>query len=173
MSTPDELKGMKVVAEATMIEVAEKLGMDILSVPDEELYGAMEQGVVDAYFNPFMQTAAIGLGEVTKYFIDHPFWYGSLGVIMNLDKWNQIPPDEQALITKVWFETVDKMAPEYEGIITGSRQKLIDMGVEPITFSPDDAKRYLDIPFHRSYDIIQDIPEYGPQLKEMVGNYYQ
>ena len=80
------------------------LGAQVIDLPTTDVYSALERGVVDA--TGWTQIGLIDLkwNEFLNYRIEPCFFSTDLGVIVNLDKWNSLSPEAQALITDVAIE---------------------------------------------------------------------
>ncbi|MBW8036675.1 MAG: hypothetical protein FVQ79_13885 [Planctomycetes bacterium] len=94
-----------------------------------------------------------GVHGVSKYFADHSlFEPGDSMLIMNLDKWNQLPKHLQDLMKQVMIDNEPDLIAHYDRIIAESRQVAIDAGVEPVSFSPADAKWFRDTAYDAGWE---------------------
>ena len=64
---------------------------------------------------------------------------------MNLDSWNRIPKHLQDLMNKTMIEVEREIVDFWAGGHEKAWQTMMDNGVEPIDFSPADAKWFLDL----------------------------
>lgn len=75
-------------------KAAQKLGINITSVPAAELYESLQRGVIDGgEFSGPKADDSLKLQEVAKYWCS-PAWYQSAGVngvMVNMDAWNALP----------------------------------------------------------------------------------
>jgi len=138
-----------------------------VTVPHPEVYTALERGVVDGYAFPFSDVTDLSLYEVVPYFVDHTFYEaGNLVAIMNLDKWNSLPKHLQDLMV----EAVQDLLPQVYDIFgrdqAAARQQMIDEGMVPITFSPEDAKFFRDLAYSSFADGQKKI--LSPELYDKV-----
>ncbi len=104
--SPADVKGKIFRAFSPGIEVAwmEAMGAKGVVVPWAELYTALETGIVDLMHNPPNYAATIGFAEVTGDFTvtDHKIWINPM--FANLEWWNSLPEDVQALVDGAWYE---------------------------------------------------------------------
>ena len=77
------------------------LGAQVIDLPTGEVYGALQRGVVDA--TGWTQIGLIDLkwNEFLNYRIEPCFFSTDLGVIVNLDRWNDLSPEAQKIVQDV------------------------------------------------------------------------
>jgi TRAP-type mannitol/chloroaromatic compound transport system substrate-binding protein len=69
-----------------------------------DIYQALERGVVDGFCWPLVTIRPWGWQEVTKYVVGPTFYKVCHPLLVNVDKWNQIPPDiQKALFLRSFF----------------------------------------------------------------------
>ena len=167
---PQDLAGMRIAVEWTARNFLENyLNVIPISVPDAELYTAMERGVVDGFPNPVSQIYEFGLHEVVNYAVDHQFFSSSYSLAMNLDKWNSLSKEHQDLLMSVrdemekpWSEFMFKTKDESYANLRGA-------GIEFIKFSDEDAAWWDKASFDSEWEAeIESYPDLAPMLKELV-----
>jgi len=99
ISTLDDLKGLKVAnmgePEGSFLEA---LGAVSVPMPATEFYLALERGTVDAVCQDTNGLVAFQLYQVAPYITEIPGNANScMVVVMNLDKYNSLPPDIKAV----------------------------------------------------------------------------
>lgn len=98
----DDLKGLKLrIMGAYPIKASKLLGLSPLFMPMPGVYEAGEKGVLDGAALPWAATATFNLFEVFHYWTDVDLWIAHFIYMMNLDKWNSLPPDIQKAIMSV------------------------------------------------------------------------
>jgi TRAP-type C4-dicarboxylate transport system substrate-binding protein len=65
-----------------------------------ECYSALDKGVVDGINFLWEGVMAFGFQQVTKYRTEANLMGRGFVIVMNLDIWNSLPPDVQALFEK-------------------------------------------------------------------------
>lgn len=167
---PQEFAGQRWGAGAPLFKAFSKaFGADMIVMPASESYTAMERGLVDSWLYPAGSAVPLGLHEIAKYVIDHPYWADYVGMIVNLNTWNSLPKHLQ----KVMQDTLRQMAPELGQKNIEAEQKYlqtaIKAGVKPIKFSPEDAKWYMDTIYDATWKWrLASLPETGPKIKAII-----
>jgi len=97
-----DLKGMKIRSlTGPESEMWKLLGASPILIPIPGVYEAAERGVIDGVSISLSAFLGYRLYEVFDYWIDVGTCVTRFGVIMNLDKWNSLPPDIQKAIMSV------------------------------------------------------------------------
>ncbi|MGM7668062.1 TRAP transporter substrate-binding protein DctP [Microbacterium sp. A93] len=98
----EEAEGKRVRTYAPMWSTAvEKLGMVPVGIPLLDVYEALQRGVLDCATTPsgFSSMAQYGISEAAPYMMPlHLMGFVGNGYIMNLDRWNSLPAEAQAII---------------------------------------------------------------------------
>jgi TRAP-type mannitol/chloroaromatic compound transport system substrate-binding protein len=102
LATLDDFKGLKVRMGAGIAhDLLTAVGAKPVDLPAEELYTALDTGVVDAgEFGLLEDNWGIGLQEVTDYAY-WPSWHNPMCfdlIAMNMDNWNALSDDHKAAI---------------------------------------------------------------------------
>ncbi len=99
-SVDDVPKGLKIRVPPMPMNIAawKAFGASPVAMKPKELYMALKTGVVDAQDNGPNNTKDMKLYEAQKYFSYIKYaWMGPL-LVMNLERWNSLPPDMQKII---------------------------------------------------------------------------
>lgn len=136
-----------------------------------ESYSAMERGVVDAITaQPPASWRDFSNYEVSKYVIDYGYYACTVAVFMNLDSFNQLPKHLQNLLTETFIEAEKDIMIRAAKGQDEAMAFMVDNGlIEPIKFSPADAKWYLEAAYEGAWDYQQErFPEVTPKLRELL-----
>lgn len=101
----------------TLNEMFALLKANPQQIPVAELYTALETGVVDAQEHPIPITHSFKFNEVQKYLSLSQHSYSALTMIMNLNKFKSLTPEQQQIIVTTANEAVAmqrKLAAEKE-----------------------------------------------------------
>ena len=98
----EDFKGMKIRATGLSAKIVESLGGAPKGMSQGETYEALQKSVVDGTFCPIETLKGWKQGEVIDFVTDSQCigYTTSMFVIMNKDKWNDLPDDLKAIITK-------------------------------------------------------------------------
>jgi TRAP-type C4-dicarboxylate transport system substrate-binding protein len=98
----DDFKGLKIeVINAPMADMVKALGGVPLRLANSEVYSALERGILDGAMFHWNLAYGYKLGEICKYGTMLNI-SRSCGVqVMNLNKWNSLPPDIQKAIMDI------------------------------------------------------------------------
>lgn len=113
VKTLEELKGLKIRAQALTGQIAKSLGASPQSVAMNELYDGLSKGVVDGVLVDPSVLVSFKLGDVIKYMTDSSKAVGNsyvFYIVMNNDSWNKLPDDVKKVIDEVANELVEKTA---------------------------------------------------------------
>lgn len=98
----DDFEGVSIrVPEGVGPDVFAAAGASPVSMPGAEVYTALERGVIDAAdWGTLSMNYDLGFHEITDYFIQPGFYAMPMGdVAVNMDRWNELSPDLQAILT--------------------------------------------------------------------------
>jgi TRAP-type C4-dicarboxylate transport system substrate-binding protein len=109
-----------------------------------EVLTALERGVVDGYGWPAIGMFDLGWGAHTKYRIDPGFYNVIVNVLVNLDKYKSLRPDQRAFLDKMagWLETENvRWVAERKA---ADEKKLKEAGIQIIDLGPGHRKAAYD-----------------------------
>ena len=96
----DDLKGLSVRANPSILQLAKDLGMKPVNMPPSDTYTALERGVVQGHAMPAFMMRSFGVDKVTKVLLFPGFFDAPNVVIVNLDTWKKLPTHLQAFMTE-------------------------------------------------------------------------
>jgi len=108
-SSPDDVKGMKVRTMENEVHLAawKAFGANPTPMAFAEVFTALQQGTIDAQENPLGIIDANKFQEVQKYVSQTQHVYTPYIIVMNLDKWNSLTPEQQAAMEKANKEATE------------------------------------------------------------------
>lgn len=99
-----DLKGMTVVANGQVANLARALGANAVSVPVEDLYETISKGTADGVFYGTVEAVTFGLTGEVKYIYQIPIGSVAGMVAINEKTFNSLPEDLQQLLTEAVSE---------------------------------------------------------------------
>jgi TRAP-type C4-dicarboxylate transport system substrate-binding protein len=159
------------------VETFTKLGISAQIVGQNDLYVALQTGVVDCAVYPALFAHTISLQEVTKY---ASYLYPVAGVpyVLGVSEgaWNGLDDSERSAVTtaaeRVWARTNEySQAEEKEN---AARQKLSEQGIEFLNeFSDEDRNAFLIAASDTWKSMAEDAggkaPEYRQRILDVLG----
>jgi TRAP-type C4-dicarboxylate transport system substrate-binding protein len=108
-----DIKGLKIRTGGGVSDLmARELGASAFVKPAPESYELLSSGVADGVFFPMESIASFKLDTVVKYATIFPggFYSSAFGWFMNMDKWNKLSKQDQAIIMAESGEKLARIA---------------------------------------------------------------
>lgn len=143
ISDPSELTGMRLRSVPTYDRFFKDLGAVPVTVETPEVYTALERGMVDGLGWPNFSFLDLGWSDYAKYQVDHPMIANqNAAILVNLDRWNEIPAQEQQAILQATAEYEHRMVEHFAAAVEAERQEREQLGIKTITFSPEAGRAF-------------------------------
>lgn len=145
----EDLKGLKMRIPGLAGEVFGRAGGTAVIVSGGELFTSLQKGVIDAteWVGPY-NDLALGLHDIADYYY-YPGWHepgAVLEAIVNLEAWNSLPPDLQAILEGAAAAANSSMTNEFSARNASALKTLVEEhGVEVRAFPPDVINRFKEI----------------------------
>ncbi len=112
--TPADLQGLKIrVAGSTMADVATALGATPVQMPINEVYNALQTGLIDGVITGASTLSDFKLDEVANsYTLGANIGRGSFFTVMNQSTYDSLPDDQKAAIDAVAGVPLSKSAED-------------------------------------------------------------
>lgn len=140
VNTIEDFQGMRMRFLGLGALVLEKIGVSTMLLPGGELYAALERGVIDATeFAAPSVDKALGLNEVASYYY-FPGWHQPATLydfMMNLDEWNALSDQQQAMVEYVCGDNVRDAIALGESLQAGVLKEFEAKGVQIREWSPE------------------------------------
>lgn len=129
----DDLKGMKLRTGAGLSANILK-AFDVAPVPSTaaQIFPMVSKGVVDGMTGPAALVTVLKVDQFIKHGLIYPGAFFTLAwtPILNLDKWNSVSADDQAIMEKYMGEAMARsVAGEWDRRNAASRKKMAEAGV--------------------------------------------
>jgi TRAP-type C4-dicarboxylate transport system substrate-binding protein len=163
-----DLNGLKLRITPVYREFFQSMGATLIQTPPGEVYTALERGVVDGYGWPIHGIFDLNWHEKTKFRVDPGFYNAEVSIIMNLDAFKKLTPEQRSFVEKqaLALEAMNSYWPKLNKEETDRQAKT---GIETIKFDAATAKSYVD----KAYEVgwahaIKQSPEHGPQMRKLL-----
>jgi len=162
----NDLKGLKMRIAGLAGQVMEKLGVVPQQIAAGDIYASLERGTLDAveFVGPY-DDEKLGFYKVAKYYYYPAFWEGgaALHAMINLDKWNSLPKNYQALLTAACQAANCDMLASYDQKNPPALKKLVSNGAVLRPMSDD----ILNAAFKATQGIYDDLNAKNPSWKKI------
>lgn len=134
ITKPEDMKGLKLRVQQGKVfaDTVNGLGASAVPMPWGEVFPAVQQGVVDGADLPVVNIHALKAYEVAKYASLTGHNYGPTLVVMNLDIWKSLTPEQQKLIQDVGMEAQQRVRQATESVdsLDGAKKLLEPTGMQ-------------------------------------------
>ena len=138
INSVDDMKGLKMRIGGFGGAVISKLGSVPQQIAGGEIYAALEKGTIDAceWVGPY-DDEKLGFNKVAKFYYYPGWWEGQAMIsnFINLEKWNSLPKNYQAIVKAACHAANETMMAKYDGVNGTALIKLINSGVQLKPFS--------------------------------------
>mgnify|MGYP000849814831 CR=1 FL=1 len=137
VKTAEDMKGLSIRVQEAPIWFAlmNKLNATATPVPFNELYTALQQGMVDGQENPITSIATSRFDEVQKYMVLDGHTYAAESIIMNKGFFDGLSEELQGYIKEAADKTVPQQRAEVDSREAAYLQDLKDSGM--VVTEPD------------------------------------
>lgn len=170
INTPDDLNGqlIRVMDNNTSIQMIELLGGTPTPLAYNEIYTALQQGVIDgAESNPTALTTGQH-GEVTDYFSFTEHTNIPDIVVVNSETWDSLTDDQKSIFEDVATEAREEHTELWNQAIADAIEEAAEMGVE---FNKVEKEPFIEAvqPLHEEYSKNERLEEIINAINEKDG----
>jgi TRAP-type mannitol/chloroaromatic compound transport system substrate-binding protein len=172
LKTPEDLKGVKMRIGGFGGKVISRLGVVPQQIAGGDIYPALEKGTIDAaeWVGPY-DDAKLGFQKVAPFYYYPGWWEGGamLHVMINKDKWQELPKSYQAILASAAQAANCDMLANYDFLNPPALKQLVGAGAKLRPFSPE----ILEACFNAAKDTYAEIAATNAPFKkihdEMMG----
>jgi TRAP-type mannitol/chloroaromatic compound transport system substrate-binding protein len=139
INTLDDVKGLKMRIGGFPGRVLQKLGGVPQQIAGGDIYPALEKGTLDAceWVGPY-DDEKLGFYKIAPHYYYPGWWEGGsmIFAFVNLDKWNSLPKQYQAVLEQAGAYANSWMMAKYDHLNPQSLRRLIASGAKLHAFSP-------------------------------------
>jgi TRAP-type mannitol/chloroaromatic compound transport system substrate-binding protein len=166
INKPEDWRGLKMRIGGLAGAVIAKLGGVPQQIVGGDIYPSLEKGTIDAaeWVGPY-DDEKLGFSKVAKYYYYPGWWEGQamLHFFINIDKWNELPKNYQAMIRAASSVANMSMMTRYDLQNPAALRRLAIGGAEPRPFS----EAVLDACFKASNEVFVEICAKNADFKKV------
>src|SRR5215813_12094314 len=162
----EDLKGLKFRIGGFAGRIVQRLGVVPQQIAGGDIYPALEKGTIDAaeWVGPY-DDEKLGFHKIARYYY-YPGWWegGAQGhVLINLDKWNELPKAYQSLLLAVIREAGLNQTAKYDAQNPPAMKRLLSAGAQLRAFSPE----ILDASYKAAQETYAEISQTNALFKKL------
>ncbi|MBW2610340.1 MAG: TRAP transporter substrate-binding protein [Deltaproteobacteria bacterium] len=140
----DDMKGLKIRGTGEVQgEMIKLMGAVPLSMPAPQIYESLDKGVIDGVLFAYGAQRGFKFYEVIKYATTADLFVGPMFLVMNLKKWNSLPPDIQRKIDKITgFKAAIQGGTGYDSEDKLGIQDCLKAGVDIYQLPPKELEKW-------------------------------
>ncbi len=156
---PSDMEGLQIRVQPSPVWEAHMKAVNANPTPVDfnELYSALDQGVVNGQENPLPTIESMRLFEVQKYVSLTSHTYNPAITLMNLDTWNSLSEEHQNVIQEAIEETTDY----HREFLAGKEEEILELleenGVKITEPNRDAFKKATEEVKHSIKEVPQDL----------------
>jgi TRAP-type transport system periplasmic protein len=134
-----DFEGLKIRLQPneTHLSTFRALGASPVSMGINEVYSALQQGVIDGQENPYSVIETKKFNEVQTYLTDTSHFFDFIVVVANKRKFDKLEPAEQQALRDAMGEAVASQRAKAADEDTAAKDKLVAAKMELVAVSPE------------------------------------
>ncbi|SDO64219.1 TRAP-type C4-dicarboxylate transport system, substrate-binding protein [Lutimaribacter pacificus] len=150
ITTLDEFQGLKIRASGPYGDTLKRLGAEIVTMSQADVYQALDSGLIDCNQNYYYSMRAYRQYEVAPYVLELNWGQNmSFGIFMNPASFDMLDASQQEILTTLASEFVDYVADAMTAEIDDAKEAMV-AGIDgsSITVTPlpeEDRARLLEV----------------------------
>ncbi|MDB5568850.1 MAG: dctP 8 [Hyphomicrobiales bacterium] len=136
-----DFSGRKIRGTQVYHPLISKLGGSPVVLPGNEIYPALEKGVIDGAAWPTVGALDLRFYEVAKYYVRPSFGVSTLLIFANLDAWSKISPADQAAVLEVGKKVEKHIYSVFDKMADDEAAELRKRGVQETKPSPENVAK--------------------------------
>jgi C4-dicarboxylate-binding protein DctP len=168
VTTPDDMKGLTIrcIQGQIIMDIFAAMGASTTQLAFNEVYTALQQGVIDGLENGLSDCIEMKFVEVGKYYTDTTQCINSMALVVSDNVWQKLSPDQQVMMREACKAAEDVIVENQTAVIdeaykTGAEQ----YGIE-VTRLTDEQREAFKEKCQSVYD------KYKPVIGEEYYNWF-
>ena len=166
ITMPDDLKGIKfrTPESSVFVDTFTQLGATPTAMAVSEVFSAMQLGICDGQENPSSNFVNNKYSEVNKYYSITHHIYTAEPLIISLDRWNSLTPEQQEILQKAANEACVYEREQSDSVDESNIEAIKAAGVEVNELTPEAVQAFKDAlaPIYEKYE-----GQYGDMIKKL------
>jgi len=155
-----DLTGLVIRGAPQYVGLIEALGGTMVIIPAGEVYTALETGVAQGMCWPEVGISDWGWDELVKYYWGPPFYIMETIFVMNLDAWNKLHKEQQAVLETLLKEMEREQAAYNTERIKTDREALLKKGLQEIHFSEAEEAQFIKMAYEKGWEyFLKEAPD--------------
>jgi len=140
----EDIKNLKIrsIPSEYTLSALRAMGANPTSVSYDEVYLAMQQGVIDGTISTQDTMYTMKFYEVAKYLCLLDCSFVNFAIWMNEEKFQSLSPAQQEILIEACNEVGQWYSEEVEKILDTYMEKIVAHGMQVITYSPEEHARF-------------------------------
>lgn len=152
-----DLSGLKMRITPIYRAAFRAFGADVVQMPPPDVYSALERGVIDGYGWTILDIPKVGWGKFTKYRIEPGFFQAWSAVIVNLDTWNKLTPEQQKALKDAAHAAGKAFDERVPALVANGEKEQADLGIQVIEFKGAERDQFLKTVYDASWEEAESI----------------
>ncbi len=155
-----DLKGVKVRSTGLYTPFLKAMGGTPITIAPDDVYAALERGLVDGVAWPEGSIAAYGWERFLKYRVKPKFFHSTTLVTMNIYKFNALSKAHQDLLLKIGEQYEKDSNPMLARLSEIDNAKLKKAGIKDIVLTGAARKAYSQTIYSAKWKEIEDFKKF-------------
>jgi TRAP-type C4-dicarboxylate transport system substrate-binding protein len=168
VTTLEQLNGLNLrTPNATMTSFFEQVGASPINMGAPEIFDALSTGVIDGLATATSALQSFNLYDEVAYITRCDCYLATQYLVINLDTWNSLTSDTQAVMESLAREYSVTAGEVYDGLYTAVTEIALEQGVEELELSEDELARWHEVGEQVASDWIAEREAQGVPAQEM------
>ncbi len=165
-----EIRGKKLRSVPLYGPLISGLGAAPVTLAPADVYSALERGVVDGFMWPRIGIDDLKLHEVTCCIIEPGVWTVRSVLLMNLNAWQKLTPEQQKILDDTWAEIEVWVSERHGAMAADAVEQLVSKyGMQVVRLPENEARQLREIAYDAPWkEYVPQMPQYGPQIQELA-----
>jgi TRAP-type mannitol/chloroaromatic compound transport system substrate-binding protein len=166
IKSPADLNGLKMRIGGFAGRIIAKLGAVPQQLAAGDIYPSLEKGTIDAaeWVGPY-DDEKLGFVKVAKYYYYPGWWEGGAQphLLVNLEKWNQLPKNYQATVLSAARDAGVWMVAKYDVLNPQALKRLVSQGAQLRPY----PQSVMEACYKSANEIYAELAQSNPMFKKL------